>query len=237
MQYNSHATNQDIVSEIKRICGTDTSSYPLVDMTRRANMALDRFVFLAMTSNSSWQWDDLNNTSDLPIGTTNLVSGQQDYVFASDVLFVEKVLCKDSAGTWQELTPVDVVDSKDASRNIWTLPSSNSGSPTRYDKFANSLLLDPIPNYASSSGLKVVFQRGPSYFISTDTTKSPGIPSIFHGYIARFASLPFLIENSKPAKNDIAALIAVDEDSIQDYFSARSKDVRRRLTVSQENNR
>jgi hypothetical protein len=236
LQFSGNADSQDLVSEIKRICGTDTNSYPLTDMTRRCNMALDRFVFLAATANGNWQFDDLNQT-DLPIGTTNIFSGQQDYAFASDVLLVEKVLAKDSAGTWQELTPVDVTDSKGESKNIWTLPSSNSGSPIRYDKFANSLFLDPIPNYNSSSGLKVVFQRTHIDFDTDDNTKQPGIPSIFHGYIARHASLPFLIENQKPSKNDIALLIEKDEKAIKEYYSLRPKDTRIGLRVRQESNR
>src|SRR3990167_501128 len=232
MQFNSHADQLDIVSEIKRLCGTDTGSYPLKDMARRVNTALDRFIFLAATANGAWQFDDLNNTTTLPIGTTDIYSGQKDYTFASDVLLVEKVLAKDANGTWQELEPVDIVDSKDGARNIWTLPASNSGSPVRYDKFANSLLLDPIPNYNSDEGLKVVFQRGPSYFASTDTTKTTGVAAIFHTYFARYAALQWLIENAKSQKNDVAALVAQDEKAIKDFYSFRPKDKRIGLRVS-----
>ena len=236
LQFNSDSDEQDIVSEIQSICSTTTNVYSLKDMTRRANLALDRFVYLAATASGEWQFDDLNR-NDLPVGTTNIFTGQQDYSFASDVLLVEKVLCKDSTGVWQELTPVDITDSKYEAGNIWTLPSGNSGSPTRYDKFANSLLLDPIPNYNSSSGLKVVFRRGPSYFESTDTTKEAGVPTLFHAFIARYASLPFLIEHQHPAKNDIASLVQMDEKAITTYYSLRPKDVRRRLEVRVEDNR
>ena len=181
--FNSNADQQDIVSEIKRICGTDTTSYPLKDMARRCNSALDRFVFLAATANGTWEFDDTNQT-DLPIGTTDLFTTQQDYSFASDVLIVEKVLAKDTTGVWNELKARDITEPE--TEALWKLTSSSVGVPTMYDKFANSLLLSPIPNYNSTAGLKVVFQRGPSYFASTDTTKAPGIPTIFHTYIPRY---------------------------------------------------
>lgn len=235
MQFNSHSDQLDLVSEIKRICGTDTTSYPLKDMARRCNIALDRFIYLAATANGQWQFDDSNNST-LPIGTTDLISGQQDYSFASDVLLVEKVFCKDTSGVWNELTPVDISDSQTTAKDIWTL-AGTTGVPQRYDKVGGSLLLDPIPNYNSTAGLKVVFQRGPSYFASTDTTKTPGIPSIFHSYIARHASLQFLIDNGKPSKNDIAGMIVNDERSLQTYFARRGKDKPARLYVRQENNR
>ena len=235
--FNSDADGQDLVSEVLRICNTDTNSYPLKDITRRANAALDHFAYLAFMANGLWEFDDLNNTSDIPVGVTDLVSGQYDYSFATDVLLPEKVFCKDSSGLWQELLPVDITNSKDTSKNLWTLPSGNTGSPTAYDKISNSLLLDPVPNYNSSGGLKVVFQRGPSYFVSTDTTKKPGIPSIFHMYLARYTALPFLIDNTKGNKNDVADLITVDEIAIQNFYAARGKDDRRGFSLVLNNDR
>ena len=235
MQFRNNANDQDIVTEVLRICGTDVNSYPLADITRRCNFALDRFTHLALISNGLWQFDDLNEST-LPIGTTNLFSGQYDYSFADDVLTVEKVLIKDPNGNWSELKPVDIDDSKSTASNIWTRATS-SGTPTVYDKFANSILLDPTPNYNSSSGLKVVFQRRYAHFSVDDDTRVPGIPLIFHYYIARYAALQWLIENSKPQKNDIAAIVQNDEDAIKDFFSLRGKDVRRRLVVKQESNR
>lgn len=57
------------------------------------------------------------------------------------------------------------------------------------------------------------------------TSKVPGIPSIHHEYLARHASLPFLIEKKSEIKNDIAQLIIQDEGSITQYFANREKDL------------
>lgn len=61
------------------------------------------------------------------------------------------------------------------------------------------------------------------------TSKSPGIPTIHHEYLARHASLPFLVEKQVAQKNDIANLIQQDEASIIKYFANREKDLDFRL--------
>jgi len=60
----------------------------------------------------------------------------------------------------------------------------------------------------------------------TKATKEPGIPVIHHDYLARYASLPFLIEKKLPQKNDIAQLIARDEEKILDYWQNRDRELR-----------
>lgn len=117
--------------------------------------------------------------------------------------------------------PVD--GSSDQSRNIFTQPTGNTGVPSRYDVLGNSILLDVAPNYNYSNGLKVVFQRNGVKFVYTDTTATPGIPSLFHMYLPRVASLPFLIENGKVNKNDVAEQIRIDEEAIKDFYSNRIK--------------
>ncbi len=67
--------------------------------------------------------------------------------------------------------------------------------------------------------------------------KEPGVPSIHHTYLARYASMPFLIENNLSQMANIAALTQQDEDSIKKFFSRRSKDDRPRLLPLSQDNR
>jgi len=239
MQFNPTDGYTGLIQECERICllgltGISSDTVQLKNFTARMNMALDRFYTLALTHDSQWQFDDTNYT-DLPIGTGDLVSGQQDYSFASDVLTVEKVMIKDSSGDWQELDKVDI--NEPGAKNLWTLATGNSGTPTQYDKFANSIFLDPIPNYSSTGGLKVVFKRNASKFVYTDTTKEPGIPSLFHPYLARVASLPYLIEHNMDALTSLNTLILQDEQAIKDYMGKRNKDDRQQMKANVENTR
>jgi len=67
-------------------------------------------------------------------------------------------------------------------------------------------------------------QSGIHYLV--ETSKSPGIPEIYQPYLARYASLPYLVEKSLPQVNAVAQQIQLDELAIKDYFANRDKDVR-----------
>jgi hypothetical protein len=67
------------------------------------------------------------------------------------------------------------------------------------------------------------------------TSKVPGIPSIHHTYLARHASIPFLMEKSLPQLNSILKLVGSDnpqdpfyggdELAIKKHFANREKDI------------
>lgn len=233
IQFSDTSNLTGLIQEIERItqlgvAGISGSADLLKGFTVRINQGLDRYCYLALMGDGKWQVDD-TGAADLPIGISNLVSGQQDYSFASDVLTVSKVLVKDTAGNWNELVPVDIQENNRASKSIWELPSNNAGVPRHYDKFANSVFLDPIPNYASTGGLKVVFSRNFTKFVSGDTTATPGIPSIFHPYLALYGSYPFLRDNGKANIRDVQMDILRLEDAITEFYSKRTKDEPQRL--------
>jgi hypothetical protein len=69
----------------------------------------------------------------------------------------------------------------------------------------------------------------------TKTNKEPGIPVIHHPYLARCASLDFLIEKKLPQKNDIAQLINKDEQNILEYWNNCNRELRTILQVEQRN--
>lgn len=56
-------------------------------------------------------------------------------------------------------------------------------------------------------------------------SKVPGIPVIHHDYLARYASQPFLIEERLSQANFIAQRIGQDEQSIEDYWQGRGRDL------------
>lgn len=227
MQFNNSTDESGLVQEIDRICGSTSNTYSLKAKTTRLNQALSRFISLAIQYDGEWQFDDSNWTSQ-SIENADLVSGQQDYTLDTDVLMIVKVLAKDISGYWRELSPVNT--NSQESKNLWELPPGNSGSPMYYDLLGTQILLDPIPSYNSTNGLKVVFKRAGYEFASTDTTLEPGIPSLFHPYLARYASLPFLVEHNLPQARSVATLIEKDEQDIKDFFGMRDMHKRSELT-------
>jgi hypothetical protein len=202
----------------------------LYQFTARINRAQDSFVYLAMTSDGRWQYDDTNYT-DYGIATTNLVSGQRDYTFAVEHLEIEKVLIQDSSGNWIQL---DTYDENDRDYKVY-FEQSQSGTPTKYNKRSNSIFFNYTPNYSATGGLKIYFKRGPSYFVYSDTTKVPGIPSIFHGYLSLHASAYYAIDRTLTNAKSLYGLLEKEEARIKDFYSGRNKDERPRFKVNQSN--
>lgn len=212
-----------------------SSSYPLSVKTRDINNAYAEYFLLAVQSSGSWLADDTNQT-DYPIITANLVANQQDYTFTVDgsvtpnqILDIYRVEIKDASGNWVLIKSYDENDETTA----LSQQATQSGTPTRYSKTANGIFLDSKPSYASTGGLKIWFARTPSYFLSTDTTKKPGIPDVFHRYLAIHPAYFYCLQKGLPQSvayfNEKTKL----EKQIETYYSQRNKDEKPRLTVTQ----
>lgn len=218
-----------------RISG-DTSL--LATFTRYLNEAYNRVTSLILTSDGRWQWDDTNNT-DYPIGTTSLVttvgSEQQDYQFTTSFLWIQRVEVLDAAGNWRLLKPIDQADIYDQSLTDFL---KTAGLPIYYDKIANSLFLYPKPlatSVTSANGLRVWFQRPPSYFITTDTTKVPGFNSLYHRLIALIASRDYAAFKQLSTSQALGDLVQQQEDSITESYALRNKDEHTRLSAKKYN--
>lgn len=222
MVFSDTTTNQGIVQEIDFLVNTDSVKFPIEDKTRIINRWYERTVGKILETDGRWQWDDTNYT-DLPIATTDLVSGQQDYSFAVSHLRVTRMEVKDTAGNWRWLSPLDQNDYR---RKSITEFGEKEGVPQWYDKLANSVFLYPQPNYSQNLGLKVYFQRDAQLFTTTDTTKEPGFASIFHRILALGPALEYASSNGlntnkiKVLRDEIAQL----ELDIKEFYSKKSKD-------------
>ncbi len=209
----------------------DTSR--LYQFTDRCNRALDRFVFLALTADGRWEFDD-NNQTDLSIATTSLVSGQNQYTFALEHLEIEKVLVMDNDGKWHVIRAAGIND-QDANSFLQE-GTDRTGVPTRYFKRGASIFMDATPDYNSNGGLKIYFKRGPSYFVYTDTTKVPGIPSIFHPFVPSHASAHYAMDRGMPVAKSLFQLLQIDEAAILKFYGSRARDDKPRMTTLWQNN-
>lgn len=217
----------------------------LKQFTASVNVAWDDFLSIAFGPDGTWQLDDSNHT-DLPFITTDLVSGQRDYSFTTDgnsniVLDIFRVMVKTSStGAYKEIYPVDqntpsYLANEDTTSFIDG--QNTSGIPTRYDKLANSIQLDFIPNYNSTSGLKLFINREPSYFVYTDTTKKPGVSGNLHKWFYLKPAYEYARRFSLPALPRLELEVAKFEENIKRSFKRRQRDVPSRLTALRESNK
>lgn len=210
----------------------------LATFTRYINEALNTVVNLIMTADGRWQFDDTNNT-DFPIATTNLVttlgSEQQDYAFDITMLRILRIEVLDNTGAWRKMSPLDQSDVYDTSlTDLLKTP----GLPVYYDKQGNSIFLYPKPlatSVTSTAGLKVWFQRPPSYFTTADTTKVPGFNSMYHRLVALIASRDYAMFKQLSVAPALSEKVAQDEDSLVENYTLRNKDEHIKLSVKRFN--
>lgn len=188
--------------------------------TSLTNRALDSVVTSIFESDDRWEFDDTTYT-DYPIATTDLVNSQRDYVLSVSHLKVIRIEAKNETGDWVKLKPKDLVDITIARDEYM----KEDAQPMYYDKVANSIFLYPAPNYNSTGGLRVYYQREPNYFVSTDTDKEPGFASILHRLIPLKACYDFAIANNLTDKiTTLNNEITKKELELRKFYGRRNKD-------------
>jgi len=152
--------------------------------TAKANAALDRYFAIAVQASGRWQLDDSNHEK-YNIIEADLIANQRDYAFTVDgqgnlIKDIYRVLIKDENGVYYEVFPVDQ-QSDEYMDGFWS-GQNQTGRPTRYDKTANGIFLDCLPDYnwrlneEGQRGVKIFVNRESDYYVYTDTTKKPGYP-------------------------------------------------------------
>ena len=218
------------------VLGDGTSTvYSTTDITYSINRALEHISSVIREAQGRWQWDDTNQT-DFPIATTGLVTDQQDYSLDGTSHFrIERVEVKDSAGAWTKLLPIDQADVYNQSL---TDLLKTSGRPQYYDKEGNSLILYPKPSYTQTASLKLYFERGPSYFSTSDTSKTPGFNPLYHRLLSLYAAHDYAFLNvMKDLDKNLIGEIAVMESALTTSYALRDMDDRTQLKTRQYNYR
>ncbi len=214
----------DLIQRYTNTQNTTTSSYPLAAKTVDVNNALNKFMMLGIQSEGKWQVDD-SNQIDYPIIFGDVVSGQQDYAFLTDqqgnqILDIYKVRIQNEAGIWTTLQQVSLQDG----RGDDYLNSTVQSIPSRYRLTANGIFLIDIPNYSKAQALEIYINRTPTYFLTTDTGKLPGIPNVFHEYLALRPAYYYCLEKGLPQSVSLGNEMLRMEDMIGDYYAKRNRD-------------
>lgn len=248
--FNDTATLKGLVQEFEREIGADYGDVSgnikrLKAFTVSVDLALDDYYTIAHASDGTWKFDDSNHEN-LPEITTDLLSTTNIYTFLTDedgnlILDIFKVYAKDpTSGTYKELEPVDK-DSQSDMQEFYD-GQTRTGTPTKYDKTANGIIVNSRVSSTVTDGLKVSINREGSYFDYTDTDKKPGVPGIHHKYFFLRPAEDYARRKSLKSLREIQrALIAMEgperdgkKGTIAAYFARRTKDERPRLSMNIE---
>lgn len=237
MQFSETTNNTGIVQQTRDLMRVDSTQWATSKIVNSCNNWLDFVAGYAIGADRRLQWDDTNHTK-LPEGTEQLTINVSDYSFLADeqsnkIVTLTGVYILQN-GKYEKL---DVVDRNDPDYDYATF-GTESGTPTKYDKIADNIIrLDKLPTATVASGIKFTFQRTPSYFAATDTTKEPGCSPLLHrGFVIASAydgALTLGLNNLQP----LSVELEKEKSKVIQYFSRRNNDEKRRLTPSRENNR
>lgn len=228
MTYSDTTNKSGIIQQIETMCDLGDayisgSTANLRYFNGMINRVQSRVWHLIHQASGNWSYDDGSNT-DLPIATTDLVSGTISYALPSDALTIKRVEVKDASGQWttlkpivEERIPIAIDEFMDA-----------SSQPLYYNLKDGVIKLYPASNYASSDGLKIYYDRGAVSFDYDDTTATPGFASPYHEIIPIGASIEWykIKQPQSPTLQGYIQDYMKLEQSIKEHYSKRFKDYR-----------
>lgn len=239
MVFNDTSNLQGLIQDCEFNCQLGSgnisgNSTLLKEFTRLLNKGLNSAVVQILDVQDEFDFDDLNYTN-YPILTTDLVTGQQDYQFPTDILDIKRIEIYDNqTQDWIRVNPVDNSQLNSATDST-TINERFDISNPYYDVAYGSIFLYPIPTSAvtnanaNTNNLKIWISREISKFASTDTTKEPGIVDPFHQYVSIFASYEYArtkrLGMAEQLKRDLEEI----KEELRRYYNKKQKDRRIRI--------
>jgi len=224
-------TWDEVNTIVTDLTDANTTDFPTATRLIYANNAGDHVAGVAIGADGRWQFDDTNFTN-LPIGTTDIKSGQQQYQFDDSFLTIQRLEVTDSSGNVTKLTPIDEKDISIATGEY----KPNQGIPSEYDKIGDSIFLYATPNYDLTGGLKAYFQRSLQVITSFDSTV-PGFYLSAHMILPYMIALPYCQKYKKDRVALYEKKIAGYETMLVEYYGRRAEDEKATVTPLYQNNR
>lgn len=221
MQYNSHATGQDIVTMADTLAKSNSNSFPLATKTLFANEALRMIWSWIYQVYGGWIYDDSNQTG-LPELTATLTADQQFYSLPTGSGPLFRVAYKDSAGVWTDLRPLALENIPETESEFENVSSS---APIYYRPVANGFKIYPASDTTRASALRIWIKRDGVSFASTDTTAVPGFDQMYHEAVPTYMALQYARVNQLAVKNDLETQWLRYEDRIKKDYSQRFREL------------
>jgi len=240
LQYQGEANNQDCVSEILDICGGITvADYPIIDLTRRFNFALDLYFGWAFKADGQMKWDDFNETS--PAIDTQDITATNRYKLSGFTMKIQNIiklelLDSDGDNVKIEVDTMNLLKERQASFDeVYT--NAGSGTPTKYIILGDFIYLDKVPNFTKTDGLLIYPDRPASYMLYTDTTKVPGVLPLHIREICELTSYYWMVDNGLMSRGEFEQFKTIIGTKVKDSFSDRTKNIKKGLSVIVESNK
>jgi len=222
--FSDTVNNTGIVQQSRSLARVDATQWPTQKIANSANNWLDFLTGYAIGADTRFQWDDTNHLA-LPEGTVDLTADVSDYSFLTDEQgnsIITLIGLSRLEGT--RYIPLKPVDRNDPFYHVESF-GTVSGSPEQYDKIADNIVrLDKKSPTTIEGGLKFYFQRTPSYFDASSTTKSPGFSPLLHRGFIIASAYDIALTLGLPNLSALAVERQREEERVVGYFAIRRQD-------------
>lgn len=237
MVFSDSINNSGIVEQARAKARVDSTQVSTQDIVNSCNNWLNKIFTSGKSKDVNFQLDDTNHTK-LPIGVIDLEANQSEFSFLVDqqgnrITNITRIDIQDADGTWHKLKKIDQKEIPVALDEYEKTP----GTPKEYDLIADNIIrIFPQSATKIVDGLKYYFQRTPSYFVATDTTKEPGVANDLHeGFVVK-AAYDIAVTLGLPNLQPLSVELQREEQKLDQYLSTRNTDSIKRLTPKMENN-
>lgn len=224
--FSETSTNSGILQQARDKARVDSTQWATQKVVNSCNNWLNYIFTRGKILDKKFQLDDTNHTA-LPEGTENLVANQSDYSFLTDqqgnrITNLLRIDILDASGLYRQLAPIDQAQLRGVALNEW---NKTAGLPLYYDKIADNIIrLYPKPATSVTNGIKYYFQRAPTKFLATDTTKEPGVADDLHeGFVVK-AAYDAAYTLGLANLQALSVELQKEETKIDDYFASRLTD-------------
>ncbi len=215
----SNASQQGLMELTRFVTNTNTTTFSDIDLKAALNRYYRSFTNLIIEAMDGW---DFNGD----FATSDLVSGQQEYVFPSDILKIKRIEVTFDGTTWRKVRNLDIND-KESSSDSTTVAQDFSENFPFADIMDNSVFLYPIPASNVTAGLKIWYEKDIDEL--ADDTDEPNFLKDYHPGLAYGAAKEFLTKNisaegNQQRYNMCSSRYKETIDSMQSFHRKRIQD-------------
>lgn len=157
--------------------------------------------------------------------TANIVAAQQEYTLPADLLILKHITFK--ADGWTSYNPLKAFSFSQFNMMVdsWDGTQNPPDSPSIYTRYANKLILFPIPSKNLTSALKIYYNRKPTDV--TNPADALDIPYQYHEVLVKYCqSQAYEMDEDWDAAqikdaataSDIALLRGREDWNIQEFY-------------------
>lgn len=145
------SSQQGLRNWTRFITNTNTTTYSNADLDASLNMYNQLFVTEILDSMDGWDFQGETATADL-------VAGQQEYVFPSDLLRIKRIEVSYDGSKWARAEQFDI-NQRRAATDANSITRDFSSYQPYADMYDNSVFLYPIPDTNVAGGIKIWYEK------------------------------------------------------------------------------